>query len=539
MNQWIASRLIVFLIASIALGTASARETREAADPRSPAQIFGPLYAQVELAHLFPDSKSFADAVPLRPAAQIMAEYHRLRPATGPALKRFVASRFRLPASPGVGEPEPVPAAASLLEHIRQLWPRLARPPLQVSDHSSQLPLPYPFVVPGGRFREIYYWDSYFTMLGLMQDGESALARGLVANFADLIQRYGHIPNGSRTYYLSRSQPPVFYLMAGLGAADPSEGYAAQLAALRAEYAFWMRGAQGLRPGAAREHVVRMPDGELLNRYRDALDTPRDESYAEDAALAARARRPKAELYRELRSAAESGWDFSSRWQRDPKDLASIEITAIIPVDLNSLLYGLERAISDGCARQWDAPCAREFHERAEHRHRAIDRYLWDPARHRYSDYQWRRRLRLDRPSAAMLYPLFVGIADDSQAREVAATVKALLLARGGLLATPVRTGQQWDSPNGWAPLQWIAVRGLSEAHEDELAKDIAQRWLATVSRVYHATGKLLEKYDVVESLPGGGGEYPTQDGFGWTNGVTRALMARYPDVGQPMQVSE
>ncbi|MFO1468059.1 MAG: trehalase family glycosidase [Steroidobacteraceae bacterium] len=369
-----------------------------------------------------------------------------------------------------------------------------------------------------------------------MQDGESALARvGGELRRSDPALR-SHPQRIADLLSLALATPGVLP-DGGLGAADPSEGYAAQLAALRAEYAFWMRGAQGLGLGAAREHVCVCPTASC-STATDALDTPRDESYAEDAAPAA-ARRPKAELYRELRSAAESGWDFSSCWQRDPKDLASIEITAIIPVDLNSLLYGLERAISDGCARQWDAPCAREFHERAEHRHRAIDRYLWDPARHRYSDYQWRRRLRLDRPSAAMLYPLFVGIADDSQAREVAATVKALLLARGGLLATPVRTGQQWDSPNGWAPLQWIAVRGLSEAHEDELAKDIAQRWLATVSRVYHATGKLLEKYDVVESLPGGGGEYPTQDGFGWTNGVTRALMARYPDVGQPMQVSE
>jgi len=360
-----------------------------------------------------------------------------------------------------------------------------------------------------------------------------------VANFADLVERYGHVPNGARTYYLSRSQPPVFYLMVELVPGDTPAARAQQLQALRTEYAFWMRGERGLAPGEAREHVVRMPDGAVLNRYWDALDTPRDESYFEDAALAARSARPPAELYRDLRSAAESGWDFSSRWLRDPQDLSSIETTAIVPVDLNSLLYGLEQAIGEGCARARDSACAQEFRWRAARRHRAIDRYLWDPQRHRYEDYHWQRRERLDRPSAAMLFPLFTGLAGAAQARGVAATVRSQLLASGGLLTTPRRTGQQWDAPNGWAPLQWIAVQGLRRAHQDALAEDIARRWIKTVSRVYSDTGKLLEKYDVVESIPGGGGEYPAQDGFGWTNGVTHALMAEYPAVAAQSNKAE
>ncbi|MBS0613028.1 MAG: trehalase, partial [Proteobacteria bacterium] len=137
------------------------------------------------------------------------------------------------------------------------------------------------------------------------------------------------------------------------------------------------------------------------------------------------------------------------------------------------------------------------------------------------------------------LFPLFTGLADAAQARGVAATVRAQLLAPGGLLTTPRRTGQQWDAPNGWAPLQWIAVQGLKRAHQDALAEDIARRWITTVSRVYHGTGKLLEKYDVVESIPGGGGEYPAQDGFGWTNGVTRALLEEYRSVAAPNAEAE
>ncbi|MBS0614666.1 MAG: trehalase, partial [Proteobacteria bacterium] len=315
----------------------------EAALPRSPAQLFGPLYEQVESARLYPDSKSFADAVPLRPPQSILADYEARKPSTPAELATFVAANFTLPPKVAAGEPQPVPPAASLEAHIKALWPLLSRPPLQAAPFSSQLSLSHPYVVPGGRFREIYYWDSYFTLLGLLQDGESAMARDLVANFTDLIERYGHVPNGARTYYLSRSQLPVFYLMVGLVPGDTPTARAQQLQALRTEYAFWMRGERELAPGEAREHVVRMPDGAVLNRYWDALDTPRDESYFEDAALAARSARPSSELYRDLRSAAESGWDFSSRWLRDPQDLASIETTAIVPVDLNSLLYGLER----------------------------------------------------------------------------------------------------------------------------------------------------------------------------------------------------
>jgi alpha,alpha-trehalase len=293
-----------------------------------------------------------------------------------------------------------------------------------------------------------------------------------------------------------------------------------------------MRGAARLRPGQASANVVRMPDGALLNRYWDDLDTPRDEAFSADTALAATTRRrPAGGLYRDIRAAAESGWDFSSRWLADGRSLGSIQTTAIVPVDLNSLLFGLEQAIAKQCGRVGDATCAADFEGRARRRSAAISRYLWDSASRRYLDYQWRRGQRLDRPSAAMLWPLFVGQASGAQARSVAAAVKGDLLEPGGLRATARRTGQQWDAPNGWAPLQWIAIRGLDAYGEHGLARLIAARWLTSVCRTYAQTGKLVEKYDVETARPGGGGEYPLQDGFGWTNGVTRALLDLYPGV--------
>ncbi len=385
-------------------------------------------------------------------------------------------------------------------------------------------------MVPGGRFRELYYWDSYFTMLGLAQSGRRDLVQDMIGDFAALIDRYGHIPNGTRTYYLGRSQPPFFFeMVALLEPADPAAAWARYLPQLRREYAFWMAGAAALRAPGAHRRVVRLADGALLNRFWDDVDEPRDESWREDVELAHGSGREPAQLYRDIRAAAESGWDFSSRWLRDPKSLASIETTNIVPVDLNSLLFGLEQAIRAGCARSADRSCEADFTHRATARRQAIDHYLWDEARGFYADYRWTTAQSTGVLSAATLYPLFAALASAERSVRVARTVRAALLQPGGLNATTVTTGQQWDAPNGWAPLQWIAVRGLRDSGQQALAATIACRWLVNVTAVYARSGRLVEKYNVSNSSGGSGGEYPLQDGFGWTNGVTRQLLALYP----------
>jgi alpha,alpha-trehalase len=365
----------------------------------------------------------------------------------------------------------------------------------------------------------------------LVQSGRHDLAEDMVRDFAYLIDTFGHVPNGARTYYLSRSQPPFFFEMVGLlSANDPAAAYARFLPQLRREYAFWMRGAHGLNGGSARRHVVALADGTILNRFWDDRDTPRDESYAEDVELARDSRREPRQLYRDIRAAAESGWDFGSRWFADAHSRATLDTTEIIPIDLNSLLYGLERAISAGCARAGDAPCTAEFETRAVKRRSAVDRYLWDEQAGAYLDYRWTQRRRIPRISAATLYPLFVALASEPQAAAVAQSAEQALLRSGGMVTTPLDTGQQWDSPNGWAPLQWIAVDGLRRYHHGALAATVACRWMSGVNRLYRESGKLVEKYDVVDTgRRGGGGEYPTQDGFGWTNGVMRRLIELYP----------
>jgi alpha,alpha-trehalase len=492
---------------------------------QSPAALYGDLFAAVQTGRLFPDGKTFADATPKRDPQAIMADYQRDRPTTPDALRAFVLANFTVP---GVNDR----GATDLRRHIRNLWPMLVRQPDVAVAGSSALPMPQPYVVPGGRFREMYYWDSYFTMLGLAVDGQQPLVESMLADFTDTIERYGHIPNGMRTYYLGRSQPPFYALMLDLSKDSDPALAARRLAALRKEHAYWMKGASCLDASGACTRVVRMPDGTLLNRYWDDRPLPRDESFAEDVITAKEdPSRPAAIMYRELRAGAESGWDYSSRWLADPQRLASIRTTEIVPVDLNSLMLMMEEAIVKRSAALGDQAVAAEFTAMAGKRRAALNRYFWVAKEGRYADWDRVTRKATPRVSAAMMYPLFAGAASPQQSRAVAATVRRELLAAGGLRTTPIRTGQQWDTPNGWAPLQWVAIAGLERGGQRDLARDIARRWLDTVSKAYADTGKMLEKYDVEERKPGGGGEYPNQDGFGWTNGVTSAILERYPDL--------
>jgi len=490
----------------------------------SPSDLYGDLFRAVQTERVFPDGKTFVDAEPKQSPEAIMDAYRRARPQGRAALRAFVLANF---AVPGINDRN----AASLRRHIQTLWPTLVRQPEAIAPGSSALPMDAPYVVPGGRFREIYYWDSYFTMLGLAVDGQEPLIESMLADFTATIERYGHIPNGMRSYYLGRSQPPFFALMLDLSKAGDPVLAARRLGALRREYAYWMKGADCLDASGACARVVRMPDGTLLNRYWDDRPEPRDESYAEDVATAAENKSRPAEItYRHLRAGAESGWDFSSRWLDDPEHLSSIRTTDIVPVDLNSLLLILEKSIARRCLEAQDKACAEAFTTLAGKRRKALDRYFWVAREKRYADWDRIARKPTLRLSAATLYPLFAGAASPTQAQAVGETVRHKLLAVGGLRTTPLKTGQQWDTPNGWAPLQWIAIDGLERSGQSALARDIAQRWLGTVTAAYVDTGKMLEKYDVEERKPGGGGEYPTQDGFGWTNGVTSAIIARYGD---------
>ena len=522
-----------------------------AQQPASPDKIYGQLFQDIQLQKIFPDGKTFVDCTPKRSVKDIMYDYGIMK-GPGMDIRKFVADNFDLPGA--LPQLNYIQQEKDLSMHIKNLWNSLKRKADFTSSlnefknpsGSSLLPLPYSYIVPGGRFREIYYWDSYFTMLGLKESGEIEMIENMVKNFAYLIDTYGHIPNGNRSYYLSRSQPPFFSMMVELLAGIKGASvYKTYLPAMEKEYTYWMEGADKIKAGTSFKHLIKLDDGTLLNRYCDAGYTPRPESYKEDyevsekvaneLAMRIKVSSPealkkilddtKAKANQSLRSGAESGWDFSTRWFADEKNIETIQTTDLIPVDLNCLLYLMELNISKAKTSIGFKHPAADYVQKANKRKAAILKYCWNSQTKFFYDYNAVTKTQQTNITAAGLFPLFVKIATPIQATGVEGTAKIHLVKDGGLVTTTQHSGQQWDAPNGWAPLQWVAVKGLTNYSKGATAKLIAQRWLTLNEKVYAATGKMMEKYNVEDlSKEAGGGEYQSQDGFGWTNGVYLAL---------------
>ncbi|MEP9116460.1 alpha,alpha-trehalase [Enterobacter roggenkampii] len=513
--------------ALLGITTLGYADDNPATQTTSPDILLGPLFNDVQSAKLFPDQKTFADAVPKSDPLMILADYRMQHTQSSFDLRHFVEMNFTLPAE---GEKYVPPAGQSLREHIDDLWPVLTRTTDKASNKwDSLLPLPKPYVVPGGRFREVYYWDSYFTMLGLAESDHWDKISDMVDNFAYEIDTFGHIPNGNRSYYLSRSQPPFFSLMVELLATHDSDALKKYRPQMEKEYAYWMDGVDALQPGQANKRVVKLDDGAVLNRYWDDRDTPRPESWLDDVNTAkSNPNRPATEIYRDLRSAAASGWDFSSRWMDDPQKLGTIRTTSIVPVDLNALMFKMEKLLARASQESGDAASASKYETLATARQKAIESHLWNDKEGWYADYDLKSKKVRNQLTAAALFPLYVKAAAQDRAEKVAAATSSRLLKPGGIATTTVNSGQQWDAPNGWAPLQWVAAEGLQNYGQEKVSMDVTWRFLKNVQHTYDREKKLVEKYDVsTTGTGGGGGEYPLQDGFGWSNGVTLKMLDR------------
>jgi alpha,alpha-trehalase len=485
-----------------------------------------PLYEDVQSAGIFPDSKYFVDCIPLSSTENILALYGKEKHSGGFVLKNFVQTHFHLPAETDDSYRS---GDKALPEHLTELWDVLLRRPDE--QGGTLIPLPYPYIVPGGRFREVYYWDSYFTMLGLQVSKRIDIIENMINNFAYLIDTVGFIPNGNRTYYLGRSQPPFFALMVLLLSEEKGEEVLLKyLPQLEKEYAFWMDGADRLSASnATHRRVVRMQDGSVLNRYWDDNDTPRPEAYTEDKHIAALSGRNLNEVYRHIRAAAESGWDFSSRWFREAGKMETIQTTDLIPVDLNCLLQCAEMVLSTMYTKAGNGERSKYMLAQSIKRKEAINEYCRNKENGFYFDYHHIDQQQSSLFTLAGLYAFFIPIADERRSVNIPALIEEKFLQPGGLVTTLNATGQQWDAPNGWAPLQWIAYKGLKQlpyGHE-AFAEKIRQNWMRTNEKVYAATGKMMEKYNVSDTEnKAGGGEYPNQDGFGWTNGVYLKFLA-------------
>lgn len=480
------------------------------------------LFQEVQLASVFSDSKTFPDCTPNFLLEEINERYLQEKEATNFDLAAFVRSNF---AEPQIATNAFVfDAEATPQKHIKNLWNYLKKEtPTVANDQSTYIALPRPFIVPGGRFQEIYYWDSYFTMLGLRLSDEVETIGNMVENFAYLIDTMGFVPNGNRAYFLSRSQPPFFASMVQLLAEiKGNETLAKYAQTLEKEYLFWMDGETHLKNGEAHRRLVKLPDGTLLNRYWDDDATPRPESYKEDVELAHGTSFQSAEsLFLNIRAACESGWDFSTRWFKDVNDFGTIHTTDILPIDLNCLLWNLEITLSQAFATTEKG----EFYkEKARLRSNAISTYFWKDSF--FFDFDWKRQQPTPHKTIAAAFPLFFELATPQQAEGVLAELETNFLKSGGILTTLNTSGQQWDAPNGWAPLQWIAYVGLQNYSFTATAQTLRSNWLTLNERVFKETGKFTEKYNVADAATNAsGGEYPNQDGFGWTNGVYLAML--------------
>lgn len=501
-------------------------------DDRSGFQLLlqneGPIFKEVQMSGIFPDSKAFVDSVPTRDPADIMADYEQLKNDPDFNLKSFITSTFDVPEA---SEAKPsFPPAPTMEKQIDQLWDFLTRQPDEVNENSSLIPLKHPYIVPGGRFGEIYYWDSYFTAEGLINSGRPEMAENMIENFADIIEKYGHIPNGNRKYYLSRSQPPLFHSMVDLIAKTKGTEEALKyLPRVEKEYEFWMDGAdQVTKENPEHRRVVMLEDGSILNRFWDDKATPREESYREDAELADGLTDKEMEKkYRDLRAGGESGWDFTSRWFKDNKSLDTIRTTEIMPVDLNCELYSMETKLAEWNEAKGDTVKAKKYKEAAEKRKEAIQKHCWDEEKGFYFDYCYTDKEHTETWSLAAADPLYFGVADQEQADKVVKNLQDKFLVKGGLKTTLSDSStQQWDGKNVWAPLVRKAEGGARRYHHEGFANDVADRFLSAAEDVYKQEGKFMEKYNGLEPTTiAGGGEYEIQEGFGWTNGVVMTLL--------------
>uniref|UniRef100_A0A452FH04 Trehalase n=1 Tax=Capra hircus TaxID=9925 RepID=A0A452FH04_CAPHI len=515
----------------------------------------GELLRQVQMARLYQDDKQFVD-MPLSSAPdQVLRHFHELAQAYNLSiplqeLQVFVQEHFWAvgqelqPWTPEDWRDSPQflqkildPKLRAWAGQLHQLWKKLGKKVKpEVFSHPEQFSLIYsrhPFIVPSGRFVEFYYWDSYWVMEGLLLSEMPETVKGMLQNFLDLV--YGNVPNGARVYYLQRSQPPLLTLMMDCYVAHTNDTTFLRdhIETLASELDFWTKNRSISVSSGGKSYS--------LNRYEVPYGGPRPESYSKDAELAATLPEGNREaLLAELKAGAESGWDFSSRWLvggRNPSSLSSIRTSKLVPVDLNAFLCQVEGLMSNFYSRLGNDSEAAKYRNLRAERMAALKDVLWDEDKGAWFDYDLENEKKNLEFYPSNFAPLWAGCFSDPD--DVDKALKYLedsriLTYQYGIPTSLQKTGQQWDFPNAWAPLQDLVIRGLAKspsAKAQEVAFQLAQNWIRTNFDVYSKKSAMYEKYDISNGgQPGGGGEYEVQEGFDWTNGVALMLLDRYGD---------
>ncbi|KAG5717580.1 Trehalase [Termitomyces sp. T112] len=486
-------------VLSFALSVAftNALPTRAALPPKQawcPSEIFcvGELLQTVNIAHLYPDDKIFVDKPTSKPAQDVLENFQSISSsATYGEVVQFVENNFReegleleglelanFKSDPAFLNNVTAPIVKAFAQTVHSYWKQLVRGTNtstlctggSTGCESSLIPLNHTFVVPGGRFREQYYWDSFWIVEGLIESELYDIVNATLQNFMDELDNFGFIPNGGRTYYLNRSQPPLFIQMLWryVIASGDRAILKRALPLAEKELKWW---------DANRSLQVRS----VLNvthkvyHYSASNSAPRPESYLTDfmtANLSDMDDTQKAALYAELASGAESGWDYTIRWFAPTADgshdgIRSLKVRSTIPVDLNSILYRDHILLANLYGRD-DPETASAHRQAAAALHAAILDLLWDPAKLAFYDYNLDTRSRNNLFSAANFYPLWSGIIPPellSSSEKAFGHFSSLNLAlnryNGTFPSTFIVSGQQWDAPNAWPPHQYIILQAL------------------------------------------------------------------------------
>ncbi|KAL0268857.1 UNVERIFIED_CONTAM: hypothetical protein PYX00_010664 [Menopon gallinae] len=426
---------------------------------------------------------------------------------------------------------------------LNNLWTNLTRKMrIDVKNNPDQYSIVYVpngLVIPGGRFTEFYYWDTYWIIRGLLLSEMYETVRGILLNFLSMVSQYGFVPNGGRVYYLERSQPPLLtpMVLSYYEATNDIDFLQSNIDLLEKEFYFWV--------DKRTVDVVKNGKTYKLARYFAPSRGPRPESYSEDYNSAAflSTQLEKEDLYIDLKSAAESGWDFSSRWfisnKTNQGNKSSIHTRYIIPVDLNAFVYWNAKILSQFYTILKNEEKAVQYRKISEEWLQAVTDVLYHPDLGIWLDYDLRNDIRREYFYPSNLAPLWTECYDKSKVKEVASGVvkylddfNLLVNFMGGLPSSLEMTGEQWDRPNAWPPLQMMVIKGLNQMNEPQAsqkAKQLATNWVYSNFKGFHDSQEMFEKYDAENpGRYGGGGEYIVQAGFGWTNGVIMELLHTY-----------
>lgn len=396
----------------------------------------------------------------------------------------------------------------SFAKEIHNLWKKLTKQTIHKnpSNWYSSIHQNYPFIIPGERFSVNYYWDSYFILKGTLTCGMQKTSKGVILNLLDMVNNFGFVPNGMRNYYKSRSQPPLLIQMIEdyiRETKDTSFLNDNNLKIMEKEYQWWMK-----------NRIVKFGTHEILNIYNSNWYQPRPESYKHDFELT---KDPK--IWHEIAAAAESGWDFSSRWFKSRESMKTIQTTSIIPVDLNSILYGNERILAKFFKKVGNNEKSKFYYEQAKLRKQSMKKYLWNSRKRSFFDYNYQTKEQNEEFYLSNYLPLFYEFKNPVKIDPIIFSFK------GGIpvsLFYSKKAPQQWDFPNSFPSTTFFFLEGLwKKGNYDDIVLAEAQKFVNQAFCNYKERGVIFEKYNVEEPHKiSTGGEYETQKGFGWTNGV-------------------